>query len=362
MASPPASSLTRRVGWLTLAHLGIWGGLVAYGMTTGAQIGSLRTAVILTVTLIVVGMLPMHLEFGRATYTLTIPEALYVVALFTLGPVGVMICGSLAEIAACLIQRISRLKVAYNTANIMVATMAAALTFRTLGGVPHRSESWLAASAALAVYFLLNHVSTSIVLAVVEHRRLLTILRNSALSATLTTGLAVSVGLAVHALLRTGPAVPLLLAPLVLAACLETRALTIHRAEHLRFERLYEASGRTTSLQGGFEDALRRSAEEARLLATGIAAVCLGRDRAGEWRAVVVDDDGCRDVAAAAVTGLIGAAVTLQLGEPAPATVPAETRRLAPEAATVVIAASKEDAPSSVVLAVFRAAGAREKG
>src|SRR4051794_31474140 len=315
MASPPASALTRRVGWLTLAHLGIWGGLVAYGMTTGAQIGSLRTAVILTVTLIVVGMLPMHLEFGRATYTLTIPEALYVVALFTLGPIGVMICGSLAEIAACLIQRISRLKVAYNTANIMVATMAAALTFRALGGVPHRSESWLAASAALAVYFLLNHVSTSIVLAVVEHRRLLKILRNSALSATLTTGLAVSVGLAVHALLRAGPAVPLLLAPLVLAACLETRALTIHRAEHLRFERLYEASGRTTGLQGGFEDALRRSAEEARLLATGTAAMCCGRARDGQWRAVIVDDDGCRDVAVPAVTGLIGAAVTLQLGE-----------------------------------------------
>jgi len=138
--------------------------------------------------------------------------------------------------------------------------------------------------------------------------------------------------------------------------------LTIHRAEHLRFERLYEASGRTTSLQGGFEDALRRSAEEARLLATGTAAVCLGRDRQGEWRAVVVDDDGCREAPAAAVTGLLGAAATTPVGETPTSLLSPPTRRLAPDAATVVIAASKEDAPSGVVLAVFRAAGAREKG
>src|SRR3954452_8220777 len=137
------SDLTRRVAWLATAHVGICVALALFALSTHASFGSPRTAALLTVTLIAVGMLPMHLEFGRATYTLTIPEALHVVALFTLGPLGVMACAAVAELVACTTQGISRLKVFYNTANVTVASLAAALTFRALGGVPHRHESWL---------------------------------------------------------------------------------------------------------------------------------------------------------------------------------------------------------------------------
>ncbi|MDQ1395126.1 MAG: hypothetical protein QOG64_385, partial [Acidimicrobiaceae bacterium] len=142
---------------------------------------------------------------------------------------------------------------------------------------------------------------------------------------------------------------------------LETRRVAAHRAEHLRFERLYAASGRTTGLQG-FGAALARSAAEARTLVTGAVAVCCAPDRAGTWHGMLVDDKGTRAASAEIVAAVVDLVAEHGAAELAVADLPAVTRAKLPSAATLVVAGTAEGAGSPIALAVLREIGADKHG
>jgi signal transduction histidine kinase len=309
-----------------------------------------------------VGLLPMHVEFRRSACTVTLVEAVLVLGLLFL-PLGAVPLAAVAgEAVACLIHRQTGLKLAYNTVatatSVLLACVVTGGIAMVVGGT---GVPALAAVAGVFCYGVASHTSTSAVLRLVEERRFTAVFRASAAMVGVATAVSTSIGLAGACLARVNWAAPLLLAPLVATVALETRRVAAHRAEHLRFERLYAASARTAGLQG-FDAALAVSAAEARSLVTGSAAVCCAPDRKGAWRGMVVDDHGEH----AAGDELVAAVVELVTGsgvaELALGAIAAEQRLVLPPASTVVLAGTVDDSEAPVALAVFREIRADDQG
>jgi signal transduction histidine kinase len=166
-----------------------------------------------------------------------------------------------------------------------------------------------------------------------------------------------SAGLAVTALAGRGWVAPLLLAPLVGVVLLETRRAASHRAERLRFERLYTASARTTGLQG-FVAALAQAAGEARSLVTGDVALCCAPDSNGVWKGVVVDDSSTHPATPEMVSAVVGLVEGVAGREVAVADLPPAVRAALPPARTVVAAGttltSSPGQATGIALAVLR--------
>jgi signal transduction histidine kinase len=355
--------MRRRILSLTAVQLLVGACLVAVSASGGPHFGPAWRVALLAAAFALVGLLPMHLELGRSACTITLGEAVLIVALFTVGPLGVALAASTGEVAACLVLRLSPLKVLYSAGAWAVAALAAAMTFAGLsGGHLHADHprSWLAALGAIAAFAAYNFTATSLAQSVVEGRRLVDVARTSAALAALSALMSASVGLITLALVGLNPAAPLLLIPLVAIALLETRRAAGYQAEHLRFERLYAASGRTTGLDS-LEQALARSASEARSLVTGVAAACCISDRHGNWSGMLVDDEGARPAGAeviAAVVSLVGAHGP---GECAVSVIEGAQRRALPPCTTIVVAGDTlGDDP--IALAVFRELASDNQG
>lgn len=328
--------------------------LGAVDQHAGLHLGSPLAVAGLAVAFALVGLLPMHLELGRSACTVTLVEAVLVVGLLGVPPAAIVVAAVVGEALACLAHRQSGLKVVYNTTSTGASVLLAAVVSVTFGRAMGLGvHSWVAALAAICCYGLLSHVSTSAVLRVVEDRRFLAVFRASAAMASVATLVSSSIGLAVVALYGAHPAAPLLLVPLVLIVGMETKRVAAHRAEHLRFERLYAASARTAGLQG-FQAALGVSAAEARSLVTGAAAVCCAPDRDGEWRGMLVDDHGLRPAEDELVAAVVQLVTTNEAGELGIAGLDAQTRVILPPGASVVVAGTPDGAESQVALAVVR--------
>jgi signal transduction histidine kinase len=325
--------------------------LVAVDARTGLHLGSPGGVVAFAAAFVLVGLLPMHLELGRSACTVTLAEAVMVIALLTCDPVGAVVAAVVGEAVACLIHRQSALKVAYNT----IATASSVLLGATVtAALSHGGHVWWGALAGVACYAVLNQVSTSAVLRLVEQRRFLAVFRASAAMAAVATVVSSSIGLAAGALYDAHPAAPMLLVPLVLAVALETRRVAAHRAERLRFERLYAASGRTAGLQA-FTAALAVSAAEARNLVTGVSAVCCAPDRNGVWHGMLVDDRGSRPAKERVVAAVVDLIESHGAAEVMTGAVAPELRAVLPTFSGVVVAGSADaDAGTPVALAVFR--------
>jgi signal transduction histidine kinase len=141
---------------------------------------------------------------------------------------------------------------------------------------------------------------------------------------------------------------------------LETRRVAAHKAERLRFERLYAASGRTAGLQA-FTAAHAVTAAEARNLVTGVSGVCCAPDRDGVWQGMLVDDRGSRPASPALVAAVVELIDTHGAAEVLTGGVAPELRAVLPAAASVVVAGSgpgsgstDADTGTRVALAVFR--------
>jgi signal transduction histidine kinase len=356
----PLGAVTRRILTLVAGHAAVAGGLLATLVATRPvwhESGSVFAAVAFAAAFTLVGLLPMHLELGRSACTVTLVEAVLVLALLHLGPASIVLAAAGGEAAACLAHRQSLLKVVYNTTATAAAVLLAVVVD---AGVAHLAGTadwapWTGAVVGVACYAAMSQASTSLVLRVVEGRRLMAVLRASMSTAALATLVSASIGVTVAALYAAHPAAPLLLVPLIVTVALETRRLAAHRAEHLRFERLYAASSRTAGLQE-FDAALAVSAAEARSLVTGAAAVCCAPDRDGTWRGMLVDDRGSRVASVelvAAVVDLVdeGSGVPAEL----PVTAIADAARAdLPSASTVVVAGPGRAGESPVALAVVR--------
>jgi signal transduction histidine kinase len=338
--------VTRRVVLLATLHLALAVSLnwLAWHNAAGA-IGGWRTAAF-AVTFAIVGLLPVNVEVGRQSVSVTLVEAVLVVGLFLVDePLAVVLAAAAGEVVACLLHRQRGLKLVFNTAAAAGAVTLAAATFALR---PPQLDAtapavWLVTLAAVGAYAVANLASTSAVLAAVEHRPFGELFVTSLPPAAVASAVSSALGLAVVVLFAAAPAAPLLLLPLAAVAVLATRAVNVHHGEHLRFRRLYEASGRTVGLRS-FDEALAAVADEARSLAGGAVSVAAAPDRTGAWRGVVVDATGAVTLADARVIASArdAAAATSSSSSASPVddAVPPTLRALLPSARQLVAASA----------------------
>jgi signal transduction histidine kinase len=237
----------------------------------------------------------------------------------------------------------------------VAATLSAALVFRLFGGSGRGGgdpTAWLAVLGAMVVFLIYNYTATTLVRSIVEHKQVTKVAATGVVIFAATSLLSITMGVITVALYSLRPAATLMLVPFGVAAALMARGAATQRAEHLRFERLYEASGRTTGLDT-LEQALSRSASEARGLVTGSSAVCAVPSTEGPWVGMVVDDLGARVAGAdliAVVVDLVGRGGHREVPT---ATVDPSLRSALPPATTIVTA-GHVDGERAVALAVFR--------
>src|SRR5450631_3605852 len=100
----------------------------------GLQFGPLWQVSVLATALALVGLFPLVVELGRSACAVLLVDAVVVVALFCLPPLGVALAATIGELIACSTLRLSPLKVSHSVAATMAATTAGALAFAQFGG------------------------------------------------------------------------------------------------------------------------------------------------------------------------------------------------------------------------------------
>ncbi len=321
---------------------------------SGAPVGDPTVILGFALAFAIVSRFEMHLEFGRVQVAFSVAEIVFVVALFSLGPVGVAIAGGAGEGLARALRGLPPLKVVFNTANHLCALMVAASGFWLIGSRdPHDLVSWAAALAATLCFSIINMASLSTVLALVEHRSFHDMFVRSAPMSTLVTLAASPLGLIGLDLYRRAMWGPVLLVPLAIAVVLNTRYGTQQRDEHLRFGRLYEASSRTARLLG-FDEAMETVAQEARHLLAATSAACCAQTPSGEWTGILVSDDGPVEASEAAVEAMVGLSFGRQGQELALDSLSPSVQAVLPRSTRMVLATSPDGALVPLVLAAFR--------
>lgn len=319
----------------------------------GAEIGDARAVLALAGAFALAASFTMQLEFRRHRCTFTLTEVVLSAGLFLVGPVGLGIAAALGEAVPQAVQRVGWLKGLFNTSNRLVSATIAGLAFHAIGLTSSTdSSAWAAALVAVLCFAAIDIASTASVLAIAEGAPFHEVFAQSLPAAALTTLAAAPLGPIGLGLYQHGVAGPLLLVPLIVAVALNSRYATAQRDEHLRFERLFEASSRTARLVA-FDEALRALAKEACDLGTGLAAACCAKDQSGTWVGVVVDDHGSRNAPATLVEGVVSLGSGSDARELDLADEWEELRRVAPEAESVLFASSA-DGPIPIVLTVFR--------
>jgi signal transduction histidine kinase len=352
--------MRRPVLLVAAAHLAAATGLFALDPALRGQSG-LAALFGFAAAFALVGLVPMHLDLRRHACTVVLTEAVLVLALFTLSPLTAVAAAVLGEAVSCLTARQSRLKVLFNVAATVGASSVAVAVFAAApahgAGEP---AAWLAALAAIGCFALVNLLSTSTILAIAERRGVVGVLMASAGTAMVASAASASLGLATAVLLSTSTAGPLLLVPLLATVVLGTRRLARQSAEHLRFERLYQASSRSGRL-AGFDDSLAALADESRGLLTGSVAVCLA-ERPDGWAGMLVDDTGSRPAGDQLRDALIALEASPAGDVVALNSLSRSQRAALPAAADLVVASSAPDSRARVVLAVFREIAPDDQG
>ena len=243
------SRLQRRVTALIGAQLAGATALALLAVIRGSAFGDPWAVGILALVFALTGFFGMTLEFHRYRFTFTPAEAVLAVGFFFVGPIGLAVAAAVGECVNMLVQRHAPLKAAFNISNRLAATTAAGVAFAVLGRTDvHEVGAWGAALGAALCFSILDVVSTSAVLSIVEETRFHDVFVRSASTGLLATLTAAPVGLVALDLAEHGPFVPLLLIPITVAVALNARYAVAQRDEHLRFERLYESSARTAGL------------------------------------------------------------------------------------------------------------------
>jgi signal transduction histidine kinase len=270
-----------RVGVLVAAQLCVATAFAILAIRQGDPIGLPAFVLALTGSFVVAGAFDASLDFTRHKFTFTPSDAVLVVGLFAVGPVGLAAAFAVAEAVNMAAHRSEPLKGVFNVANRLAAVMVAAVAFQALGHTDaHDATAWVAALAAVVLFSLLDVAATAVAVSMAEQVRFRQVFVRSASTGVLATLAAAPIGLVALDLYLHGPFAVLLLVPLAIAVMLNSRYAVAQRDEHLRFERLYATSARTAGLVS-FDDALRSLAAEARALITGVAALCCATDANG---------------------------------------------------------------------------------
>src|ERR1700680_3951290 len=156
-------------------HLLVGLGLTLLAARGGPELGSLWQVGALAGGLALVGLFPLRLELRRSACAVLLVDAVVVIALFSVAPLGVALAATVGEVVACLTLRMPPLQVLYSAAATLPATLAAALTFALFGGARLQNgdpSAWLAAIGAMAVFLVYNYTATTLVRSVVKRRRI----------------------------------------------------------------------------------------------------------------------------------------------------------------------------------------------
>lgn len=320
----------------------------------GAPAGTPLRIAAMALAFSVVGLFSVRLEFRRQQATFTLVEAVFVVALFTVGPVGAGIAAAIGELAVWNIQRVNVLKVAFNSANQLCAATVAATGFGLVGHVsPTDPTAWFAALGAAVCFSLLNLASLTVVLSLAEGRRFQDLFFDSALTGTVVTLASAPLGIIALALYGRGPAGALLLVPIVIAVALNARQAASQRDEHLRFERLYASSSRLSRLLD-LDHAVAAVAQEASELLTGPWAVCAAQDVAGAWIGAAVGPEGSHRAPGELLGALVDSAGELGGREVPAESLPAAVRAAYPRALSAAVQQTDATSPAPVLIMVLR--------
>src|SRR5437763_7727035 len=101
--------MTRRIVALVALHLAAATGLVVAARVVWPEVGPPGEIALFAAAFALVGLLPMHLELGRSAGTLGLAEAVLVLCLFELDPLGVALAAWIAEPIASVLHRQSAL-------------------------------------------------------------------------------------------------------------------------------------------------------------------------------------------------------------------------------------------------------------
>jgi signal transduction histidine kinase len=329
-------------------------GLFAVLANAQRSAGRPITIVVFAIAFACAGAFNMRLEFRRHQFSFTLAEAVLTAAFFALGPIGIGIAAAVGEGVSLAVQRVSPLKTMYNVGNRLASAIVAGVVFQWFGHTSvDDSTAWAAAIGAALCFSCLDTIFTAAVLATVERLRFSQVLTSSAPTAALTTLGASPLGVIALTLSRESLLAPLLVVPLLAALVFNSRHAAAQRDEHLRFERLHEASSRTAHVVD-LGDALNMLATEAIGLATGLGAICCTTDASGQWIGVAVDDRGSRRVSTSVAEELLGMVgngdgreVGLDRSTP-------ELNRIFTDAASAVVVRGSAEQAAPIVLAVLR--------
>jgi signal transduction histidine kinase len=343
--------MTRRVLALVSVHVVLGAALLDLSADAEASVPLLALAA-LAAGYALVDLVPLHLEFRRNRHTITITEAVLVVAAFSLGPIGVVVMAVAGELVACAKNRLSPLQVLFNGAQTFGAASVAATVFTVVGtDDPTTARAWVAAFAGAACFAAVSMLSVAAVLTVAEGTSFRRIVGVTWASTAITALASAALGLVLLTLSLGSPWAPLLLAPVIALVVLESKRVTDASGERLRFQRLYEASSRT-ALLARVDEAVTVLADEARDLLTGTAAICCAQVEDGRWSGVIVTDAGPVALGPEAVDAFVtmcgDAAVELAHDQ-----VPAVLRAALGADGDLVVAPSDPEAGPGVVLAVL---------
>ena len=343
--------MTRRVLEIVCTHVVLGGALLGLLVDEEAAVPLLALAA-LAAGYAVVDLVPLHLEFRRNRHTITITEAVLVVAAFALGPIGVVAMAVAGELVACAKNRLPPLQVLFNVAQTFGAASVAASVFTAIGtDDPTSASAWAAAFAGAACFAAVSMVSVAAVLTVAEGTSFRRVISVTWASTAITALASAALGLVLLTLALGSPWAPLLLAPVIALVVLESKRVTDASGERLRFQRLYEASSRT-ALLARVDEAVTVLAEEAKDLLTGTAAICCAQVDDERWSGVVVHAGGPLPLGPDAVDALVavGGDATVELAHDR---VPAALRAALGGDGDLLVAPSDPEAGPGVVLAVL---------
>jgi signal transduction histidine kinase len=351
---PRHRGIGSRVAPLIAAELGLAAVFVGLSVHARQLVGRPATIVLFAFAFACAGAFNMRLEFRRHQFTFTLADAVLTASFFALGPIGIAIAAAVGEGASLGIQRVAPLKTLYNIGNRLASAVVAGEAFVVLGHTRiGDGAAWGAAILAALCFASVDTIFTASALATVERSRFGTMLASSTPTAALTTLAAAPLGVIAWILSSHSMFAPLLLVPLIAAVMLNSRHAAAQRDEHLRFERLHEASSRTAHVVD-LEDALHLLAVEANGLATGLGAICCTTDADEEWIGVVADDTLWHRASPAVIEELLrlvdgtdGLEVSLDPSTPA-------LNGIAPAAQSVVVARVSPDQAAPIAIAVLR--------
>jgi signal transduction histidine kinase len=332
--------------------------LAAISVEPGRLGASWPVVVGFAATFALLGIFPTRLELRRHYLTITFHDAVLVAALFEMGPAAIAATAAVGALLAGVTRRERRPRVVVTTLTRTSTVALVASAFAAAGHTDRHQMGAALLAVGITIGGTLLYLAVNACQVAADEGRAVTDVIGLSVGPTLLASVGTApLGVAAVALVDTldvGAFAPLLLAPVLVAGVLASGLASRQRDEHLRFQRLLEASGRTSQLRT-FPDALAAAATEARSLSTGSAAICCAADASGRWLGAIADDAGARPAPPETVEMVVEmshlrpAAVELNLAD---LSVP--VRLAFPPGTSLTLARSAAEAAAPVLLAVVR--------